>query len=70
MELDLGKLKFHATQYLSLPSLSSMWHFFNKKNPRQHKYFLKLEYLKLDLHSKLEFHELEFQKVVYFYLFL
>ena len=31
MELDLGKLEFHATQYSSLPSSSSMWHFFNKK---------------------------------------
>ena len=30
---------------------------------------MKLEYLKLDLHSKLKFYELEFQKVVYCYLF-
>ena len=45
--------------------LCSMWHFFKKKKSMSAQvffFFLKLECLKLDLHSKLEFHELEFQK--------
>ena len=55
MELKFTMLEFHVA-------------FFPQKNPRQHKFFIfifmNLECLKLDLHSKLEFHELEFQKVV------
>ena len=44
--------------------LCSMWHFFKKRSMSTQVFFffLKLECLKLDLHRKLEFHELEFQK--------
>ena len=49
-------------------SLSSMWHFFNKKSTSAQVfffiiiffYFMKLKCLKLNLHNKLQFHELEF----------
>ena len=61
-ELKLSMLEYCVTWNSSLPSLSSMWHFFKKTSAQI--FFMKLECLKLDLHSKLEFHELEFQKVV------
>ena len=49
MELEFTKLEFHVA-------------FFPKKNPCQHNFlfFLKLECLKLNLHSKLKFHEIEY----------
>jgi len=62
MELKLGKLENCVAWNLSLPRSSSMWHFFNKKIHVNTRFFMKLECLKLDLYSKLEFHELEFQK--------
>ena len=61
-ELELGKLEYCVAWNSSLPSSSSMWHFFNKKIQVSTSFFMKLECLILDLHSKLEFHELEFQK--------
>ena len=68
-ELKLGKLKYHRREkkrafkieyYVawnsSLAISSSMWHFFNKKiHVNTRIFFMKLECLKLDLYSKLEF---------------
>ena len=61
-ELKLVKHEYCVAWNSSLPSLISMWHFFNKKINVNLSFFMKLEHLKLDLYSKLEFHELEFQK--------
>ena len=66
-ELNFGKFEYCVTLNLSLPSSSSMWHFFNKKIHISisfffFNFFMKFECLKLNLQSKLEFHELEFQK--------
>ena len=57
MVLEFTKLEFHVA-------------FFSKKKITSTQvFFMKLESLKLDSYSKIEFHELEFQKVVYCYLF-
>ena len=66
-ELELGKLEYCVAWNSSLPRLSSMWHFSKKKVHVSTSFYL--FFMKLDLHRKLEFHELEFQKVVYCYLF-
>ena len=54
-ELEFGKLEYCVAWNSSLPNSSSMWHFFNQKIHVNTSLFMKLEYLKLDLHSKLEF---------------
>ena len=55
-ELELSKLEYCVAWNSSLASSSSMWHFFNKKiHVSTRIFFMKLECLKLDLYSKLEF---------------
>ena len=66
-ELELGKssIVLHETRVYHARVPCGI---FSPKKSHQHKFFIfifmNLECLKLDLHSKLEFHELEFQKVV------
>ena len=62
-KLELGKFEYCVAWNSSLPSSNFMWHFSTKKKSMSAQvFFMKLKCLKLDLQSKLEFHEHKFQK--------